>query len=150
MLTEHQEQCRLLAELRELSARPQYRDAGMAFAIPNGGHRVMKVAVQMKSEGVKAGVPDLMLPVARSGWHGLFIEMKRTKGGKVSQEQKDWISYLDAQGYCAVVCRGWEAALEVVRGYLDGEKVERSPAVWKSAVDFGAGEDDVGAEPVPE
>ena len=46
------------------------------------------------------GVPDLFVPA----W-GLWIEMKRTKGGVVSVEQADWIEYLQGLGYAAVVCR---------------------------------------------
>jgi hypothetical protein len=60
-----------------------------------------------------------MLPVARGGYHGLFIEMKRQKGGTVSPTQRDWIEYLLAQGYQAVVCRGFDAAREVIEQYLD-------------------------------
>jgi hypothetical protein len=38
-------------------------------------------------EGVSPGVPDLFIP----DWL-LWVEMKREKGGRVSPEQKDWIS----------------------------------------------------------
>ena len=30
----------------------------------------------LKRQGVKAGVPDIMLPAARAGYHGLYIELK--------------------------------------------------------------------------
>ena len=40
------------------------------FAIPNGGKRSIKTAIDLKSEGVKRGVPDLFIPELF-----LFIEM---------------------------------------------------------------------------
>ena len=43
----------------------------LLFAVPNGGHRHRAVAARLKDEGVKAGVPDLFLPVPRGAFHGL-------------------------------------------------------------------------------
>lgn len=71
------------------------------FHIPNGGHRTMSVAKKLKAEGVKSGVPDLFVPHWR-----LWIEMKRTKGGRLSPEQKDWIEYLEGVGYTVIVGYG--------------------------------------------
>jgi hypothetical protein len=71
----------------------------------------------MKRQGVKAGVPDLCLPVARGIHHGLYIELKR-KGAGPTSAQGGWISELNRQGYCACVCEGWEAARETILGYL--------------------------------
>ena len=74
--------------------------------------------MRLKMEGVRAGVPDLFLPVATGGKHGLFIEMKRTKGGTISPEQKDWLAHLNEQGYRAEVCKGFEAAKAVIQDYF--------------------------------
>ena len=52
----------------------------LLFHVPNGGARGKAEAARMKRQGVKAGVPDLMLPVARGGYHGLFLEMKAALG----------------------------------------------------------------------
>jgi len=79
------------------------------MAIPNGGWRSKATAGRMKIEGVEAGVPDLFVPA----W-GVWVEMKRQKGGKVSTEQKDWIAYLERSGYTCFVCKGCEAAKEQV------------------------------------
>ena len=54
------------------------------FAIPNGGYRAKATAARMKRTGTRAGVPDIFLPVSNGREHGLFIEMKRRKGGTVS------------------------------------------------------------------
>jgi hypothetical protein len=90
----------------------------LLHAIPNGGFRSKRTAALLKRTGVKSGVPDLSLPVARGGFHGLYIEMKRTDGGRVSQEQKAWHIALRAQGYMVVVCCGHEQAIAVIRDYL--------------------------------
>ena len=79
------------------------------FAIPNGEKRHMSVAKRLKAEGVTSGVPDLFIPSLR-----LWIEMKRIKGSKTTQEQKDWIKYLNDCGYSAFICNGAEAAKAVI------------------------------------
>ena len=74
------------------------------FAIPNGGKRNIGVAVKMKREGVKRGVPDIFIPFANNGYHGLWIETK-TSTGQLSKEQKEYKSFLENQGYLHKVCR---------------------------------------------
>ena len=93
-------------------------DSRLLAAIPNGGHRHKATAAMLKATGATAGVPDLLIPASRKGWHGLFIEMKRTKGGTVSPEQKDWLAHLNEQGYRAEVCKGFEAAKAVIQDYF--------------------------------
>lgn len=86
--------------------------------IPNGGLRGKREAARLKRMGVKAGVPDLCLPVARGGFHGLYVEMKRLDGGRVSTEQKAWLAALHASGHCVAVAEGHEQAIGVIRDYL--------------------------------
>jgi hypothetical protein len=90
------------------------------YAIPNGGFRHKAVAGKMKAQGVRAGVPDFALDVARGGYHGLRIELKRRTGGALSPAQRDWIAWLTDQGYLAVVCKGWEEARDKLIEYLRG------------------------------
>lgn len=100
--------------------RHRYPELALLFHIPNGGKRGKAEASIFKAEGVKAGIPDLCLPVARGGYHGLYIELKRQRGGKVSPEQKEIIRQLTGQGYMAEVCRGWEEAADLIADYLEG------------------------------
>ncbi len=90
----------------------------LIFAIPNGGRRDAVTGARLKAEGVRAGVPDLFLPVARRGFHGLFIELK-APGGAASLEQHGWIARLRQAGYAAEVCCGWEAAALTLTHYLE-------------------------------
>ena len=80
------------------------------FAIPNGGARNITTAARLKVEGVSAGVPDLYVPA----WH-LWIEMKRTKGGTVDKNQKDWHDYLTSIGDMVIVGYGADHAKDLIQ-----------------------------------
>ena len=98
--TEHEEQREVVMWFRRKYAPVRI------FAIPNGGLRSRATAARLKAEGVSPGVPDLFVPFYR-----LWIEMKRTKGGRLSTEQKDWQQYLiDDCGHTWIVCHGAEDA----------------------------------------
>lgn len=92
------------------------------YANPNGGERHPAVAARLKAEGTRKGIPDLHLPVMRGGYGGLWIELKRQAGGRVSPEQRVWLAGLNANGHRAVVCKGWAEARDVILDYL-GAKV---------------------------
>jgi len=114
--TEHQEQASLFAEAMLRSAQdPRW---GLLLAIPNGGLRSKATAGKLKAEGVRAGVPDLFLPVPMRNDSGLWIEMKRSVGGRLSTEQVWWMHQLMVQGYRVMRCNGAEAAVQVILDYL--------------------------------
>lgn len=86
--------------------------------IPNGGSRKKMEAAHLRAQGVKSGVPDICLPVPRGKYHGMYIELKRCNGGKISDNQAAWLSALSKQGYFAVICKGWREAAENIEKYL--------------------------------
>ena len=86
------------------------------FAIPNGGKRNIITASIMKAEGVRAGVADLFLAVAKSGSNGLFIEMKYGKN-KQSDNQLEFQKCVFNQGYSYVVCYSFDEFKEVIEKY---------------------------------
>lgn len=91
----------------------------LIFHIPNGGSRNVIEASNLKKQGVKAGVPDLFLPVPNGGFFGLFIEMKSTrKGAKASAAQNEWIKKLTELGYKCVICHGFEEARTCLDSYI--------------------------------
>ena len=96
----------------------KHPEISLLYHIPNGGSRNRFEAANLKRQGVKAGVPDLCLPVARGGYHGLYIEMK-FGSNKTSGNQDNWLKALRVQDYCAVVCYGWQEAAETVIKYLE-------------------------------
>jgi hypothetical protein len=113
--SEHDEQKALFEWAAWLT--PSYPELRLLHAIPNGGYRMVWTGVRLKEEGVRRGVPDVCLPVARQGKHGLFIELKAQRG-KVRDEQKEWLAALNEQGYLAVVCWGADEAIATIKDYL--------------------------------
>lgn len=107
----------MLVRWMELQHRAAY---AVTWHTPNGGARDKATAGKLKAQGVKAGVPDLQLAVARGGFFGLFIEFKATppNDAAVSETQKAMLSRLQEQGYQAVVCRGINEAMAEINAYL--------------------------------
>lgn len=85
--------------------------------VPNGGKRDKATATALKRQGVKAGVPDIVLPAVRAGYHGLYIELKTGKN-TTTDNQKRWLKYLRQQGYYTAVCYSWHLAAELIERYL--------------------------------
>jgi hypothetical protein len=96
----------------------QYPILDALHAIPNGGFRNPREARNLKLQGVKPGVPDICLPYPHNGYHGLYIELKRVKGSKTSDNQLAWGSYLSWQGYAYKMCHGAEEAINVIKEYV--------------------------------
>lgn len=70
--------------------------------------------------GLSPGIPDLHWPVPRNGFHGLWIEAKRLKGGCLSEEQRWWGDQLRAQGHFVVCARGADRIISWVLRYHAG------------------------------
>lgn len=94
-----------------------YPELELMHHIPNGGRRDKVTAKILVAEGVKSGVPDICLPVPRGPYHGMYIEMKHGKN-KTTSNQDHWLAALSAQGYCTIVCYGWQSASEAILHYL--------------------------------
>lgn len=117
--TEEQEQITLFNWAR--MKQGEWPELRLMFHIPNGGARSKSEAARFKAAGVKAGVPDIFLPAPRGKYNGLFIELKRIKGGRVSGEQEIVLRELARMNYCVYVCFGWEQAAETITKYLEAE-----------------------------
>ena len=116
ILTEAEEQMTVF-KWAEYSKK-RFPELEYCYHVPNGGSRNILEAIHLKQQGVKAGVPDLCLPVPRCGFHGLYIEMKRRKNARVAESQKKWIAALRRQGYFAAVCYGADEAIKLIEAYL--------------------------------
>lgn len=110
-MSEHDEQVRVV-QWCDLMGVP-------VFAIPNGGFRPKATAARLRDEGVRAGVPDLFVPLARHNRHGLFIEMKDVDGRHPRGAQMEWLDLLNGNGYVACWSRGADAAIDMIRRYID-------------------------------
>jgi hypothetical protein len=94
---------------------PQYR--ALLFAVPNGGKRDVRTAVNLKAEGVVSGVADLLLLMPRHHVHGLCIEMKTIKG-RQTEAQKEWQLQVERQGYAYSIIRSLPEFIAVLEAYI--------------------------------
>ena len=101
--------------------RTQYPALRLYHHIPNGGLRDKRTAARLIGQGVHSGVPDVFIPAARGGYHGIYIELK-TGDNRASQTQNEFMSGAMAEGYYCAVCYGWPCAAAVIEDYLRMEK----------------------------
>ncbi len=102
------------------SADPAIREMSqLIYAVPNGGSRHALEAANMKRQGVRAGVSDLVVPVARGGYFGLYLEMKaaRPSNAPLQKNQQDWLLAVEKNGYCAALACGLDEAKHVISAY---------------------------------
>lgn len=95
-------------------------ELALLYAIPNGGKRNLREAHNLRLQGVKAGVPDICLPIPRGAYGALYIEMKRRDGGRLSENQRVWRDALNRAGNRALVCKGFDEARKAIEEYLKG------------------------------
>lgn len=136
--TEHGHQSALFCWAAQYAPEELRSLLQLMFAIPNSGARGNRVAAShLKAEGVKAGVPDIMLPIAHRKFYshstdyitlynGLFIELKRPRSdakarGRTSDAQEPFHAKLREQGYDVIVCYGWIEARDAIMKYLRGD-----------------------------
>ncbi|WP_273861947.1 VRR-NUC domain-containing protein [Pseudomonas sp. LA5] len=102
------------------------QESKLIYHVPNGGHRHKVTAGKLKGQGVRAGMPDINVDIARGGYFGLRIEFKSTPphDAPVSPKQRDALQLLAEQGYLAIVCRGTHDAQEQIRAYMRLPKTE--------------------------
>lgn len=97
---------------------------GLLYAVPNGLHTSGHQAFKAKAAGLRAGIPDLHLPVARGGFHGLWVELK-TPSGRTSPAQHETLKQLEYEGHAVVVARTVDEAISAVLNYLAGKEAPR-------------------------
>lgn len=103
---------------RSLGLSGQHPSILLLHAIPNGDWRGWGTGKKLKVQGVIPGIPDLFLPVARSGFHGLYLELKKARGS-VSEEQWKIMLALHEEGYCVRLTNSLSVALEIITNYLE-------------------------------
>lgn len=103
-----------------LQAKCGRRELELLYAVPNGLWTTAAQAGKAKASGLKSGVPDLHLPVARGGFIGLWIEMKSERG-QLKAPQAWWHDRLIAEGGCVALCFNAGQAIDTLTEYLDGK-----------------------------
>lgn len=100
------------------------RRARRVFAIPNGRKRTASEAGKLKSEGVRAGVLDVFLPVPVGSQPGLWIEFKAGRND-LTPDQREEAEALVQAGYPVLVAWDWTEAARATERYLSGELAAR-------------------------
>jgi hypothetical protein len=110
------------AQLERFNRRPI---SEVLILIPNGaflGGKDAKaravVARKLKEQGFQPGVYDYIIPVPSKDWTGMWLEMKRTRGGVESSDQKAFARRMKAYGWYCVVAKGWVEASRAIEQYL--------------------------------
>jgi hypothetical protein len=127
--TEYDDQCKVIAWARMMVETGQEPRLDLLHGDSSGVRVPIGCAVKMKRAGAIKGFPDLFLPIMSGTFStapentlyhfgGLFIELKRRKGGRVSPEQSIIHEMLRRNGYHVEVCRGADAAIEAIKWYL--------------------------------
>lgn len=117
VMGEAQEQAQLIKWVKECIRLNIHLELKMLYAVPNGGSRNKIEAVNLKRQGVSAGVPDLCLAVPKGRYHGLYIEMK-VHPNKTTDKQNEWLNNLSQYGYAVKVCYGCTEAKNAIEQYL--------------------------------
>lgn len=102
-LSEHEEQCKVVKWCRENDIK--------VFAIPNGfiSGGDAKYINYMKAEGLTPGSPDLV--VLPGDGLVIFVEMKKEKGGRLSEAQKNFQQFFDNNSYLYICAKGHQNAI---------------------------------------
>ena len=95
----------------------KWPELGLIYAVPNGYAKSAGAAGRAKAEGLLPAVPDLVLPVARFPFHGLYLEGK-VLGKYPDKLQREYMAALVEQGYAALVFRGVQEGVDGVLRYL--------------------------------
>ena len=97
----------------------KYPELETMYHIPNEGKRSASNGRRLKREGLKNGVSDICLPVAKSGYSNLYIELKSGKN-VATKAQLEFIEIINKYGGKALVVYEGDNAIEVIKAYLDG------------------------------
>jgi hypothetical protein len=117
---------------------PEGQLSRFIVAVPNGtylggtpGQRAFQMA-RLKAAGLAPGAGDLLVALARGGWHSLWIEMKkpfaafRCRAEAISAVSEDQLAFGEAMklaGSRYLVCYGFEDARHAIENYLDGRDI---------------------------
>ena len=90
----------------------------LLFAVPNGGSRNIIEAKNLKAQGVKRGVADVMLQIPKKGFASLILEFK-TPVGRQSEDQIIYQKQAEEYGNKYVVVRSVKEAIDTLKWYLE-------------------------------
>lgn len=101
--------------------------------VPNEGKRNVISGARLRAAGMKRGVPDIFIysgvdnpeqKLLFENHRGVAIELKRTKGGRLTDHQKQWLSDLSDAGWYTATCHGYTDTIDLLKklGFLNTEE----------------------------
>jgi hypothetical protein len=128
--TEAQEQQDFFLRVSHFETR--FPELKRVYHVPNGaylGENRHRYANKLKAQGLRPGVPDICFPMPTLEYNGLYIELKRlnARPSDTTEQQREWHTFLRAQGYAIYVCKGWVDAWNTLCAYyppLQGQEVK--------------------------
>lgn len=88
-------------------------------AIPNSTYTTSwKQKAKNKATGLRPGLPDMVIIIKDNL---VWVELKRTKGGVLSNHQKEWIKALERAGQTIIVAKGAEQAIKFIQSLEKGD-----------------------------
>lgn len=124
------EECVALVKWAETQRHKGFRVSELLILVPNGAYHGKDrkagavVARKLREKGLQAGAFDYVLPVplyppgAKGFVPGLWLEMKRTRGGKVSDDQQAFAFRMRAFGWECEIAMGWVQAAALITRHL--------------------------------
>jgi len=104
--------------------------------VPNGtqlagtGKRRAIQMANLKAQGLRPGVSDIVIAYPSHEYHGAYIEMKRVREAyagpaavkaAIRPEQIDWLMRMCGVGYWVAIAYGFEEFKTYVQMYLSGK-----------------------------
>lgn len=90
-----------------------------AFAVPNAAKRSVRLAAYLKAEGLRPGVPDVVIAQPVGRWPGMYLELK-SENGVLSVDQEKSLQHLMRAGYACAVAYSIDEARDLIEIYLRG------------------------------
>jgi hypothetical protein len=134
------EERRLVVRFRD-QWRSKYPELGALITLQNE-QRFMRAEARnaflywrgMIEQGYQAGVPDYVLPVAKRGFFGLWIELKRETRSQVRPEQWAWCRFLANAGHAVLIGKGSQVVCETLLWYVQGTDTMVLASPWEGAI----------------
>jgi hypothetical protein len=93
--------------------------APLVMHFPNEGKRTTRYGAFLKALGMRPGVADLFIAMARHHYHGAWIELK-SASGVLSPLQNEFLADMTQQDYYTKACWGVDEAIETIKWYCFG------------------------------
>ena len=102
-MTEHEEQaavfCWADSHVDKAPCLELLHSSLNGIPLPGSQTQRAKIINYMKKEGMLPGVPDVFLPYPAKGYHGLYLELKKSEREEPTEGQRFFMERAESYGY---------------------------------------------------